>query len=100
MAEPPGRLLDPGAGPSALGAGTAAVIALQRPEGQRGDVLLLHTSAQNFPVTPGAFQTIHPGGFDSAWAAELTLPSLAAATNATDTNSPAITQPHQTRQLR
>ncbi len=38
------------------------------------------TGAANFPVTPGAFQTTdHDTGLNSGFAAELTLPSLAAA---------------------
>jgi hypothetical protein len=34
------------------------------------------TGAHDFPTTPGAFQPTYPGGFDSAWAAKLTLPDL------------------------
>lgn len=34
------------------------------------------TNARDFPTTPGAFQPAYPGGFNSAWAAKLTLPAL------------------------
>lgn len=35
-----------------------------------------YTSADSFPVTPGAYQTTYAGGFSDAWAAKLGLPAL------------------------
>jgi hypothetical protein len=62
---------------SSLGCGAVAGnITIAPPAAPRLIYLGGTTTAANFPVTAGAFQTAYPGGINAVWAASLHLPSL------------------------